>query len=225
MCLFSPFPVSIIASLSYGCTMDLFNAHFLAGNPPAADFSECWQSGYNLLVENGGNYGPEMTWTESHSVSRLATSLAELQPLTWIFSPLKDFIMIGTRWEERETSGNICDQTQRMVKMGSCNTVNLCSHTFRHFSLQAKHSGSAAQRFSSDVQTHNSHKHSLFLSADAGTAEILLWRRPKGSRLSSTWWLWLQDMGHVINDVWGSTNQKEYAAALHQGWPHYGFTN
>lgn len=125
-----------------------------------------------------------MTWTESHSVSQSPEHLRlSLQPLTWIFSPLKDFIMIGTRWEERETSGNICDQTQRMVKMGLCNTVNLCSHTFRHFSLQAKHSGSAAQRFSSDVQTHSSHKHSLFLSADAGTAETLLWRQPKRKQI------------------------------------------
>lgn len=50
--------------------MDLFNAPFLAGNLPAADFSERWQSGYNLLAENGQNYGPEMSWSESNGMSR-----------------------------------------------------------------------------------------------------------------------------------------------------------
>lgn len=50
--------------------MDLFNAHFLAGNLSAADFSERWQSGYKLLAENVGNYAPEMAWSESRGVSR-----------------------------------------------------------------------------------------------------------------------------------------------------------
>lgn len=76
--------------------------------------------------------------------------------------------MIGRRWEKREISGNICDKTQRLVKMGLGNTVNLCSHTFRHFSWPAKLCGAATQGLTSDVCPAVVLKYSLFLSADGG---------------------------------------------------------
>lgn len=115
-----------------------------------------------------------------------------------------------------EISGNICDKTQRMAKMRLWNTVNLCSHTGRRLSLWTKHFGC----FMTDAET----------LADLSTATKTGFPSQKQSprQQEGSSFLLPDDYGstgHVMHNVWGSTNQKEGAAALHQGWPHYGFTN
>lgn len=95
-----------------------------------------------------------LKWLELKATACLSvpwTSPAGLKSLSWNSSPLKDSITIGPRWEKGEISGNICDKTQQMVKMGFCNSVNLCSRAGRHFSLQPKHIGYTAEGFSSNV--------------------------------------------------------------------------
>lgn len=70
--------------------------------------------------------------------------------------------------------------------MGFCNSVNLCSHAVRHFSLQPKHIGYTAEGFSSNVWTAAfltpAKSMVFFLPAAVVTDKIVLLRQLKGSR-------------------------------------------
>ena len=229
---------SVSPGQSSGSVIDLFNAHFIAGNPPPRIFHRADRVVMgNLLAEKGENYHSEMIQGRSGSVSLSPYNLSGWAEIVdWISSPLKDFIMIGARNKKEGQVGIFV--TKHKVRWLATGPVTLglysqwllilCSHTYRHFLLQPGLTQRGIKVWHYSVCLLYFIGRMSSCAVNAALKEVFFFSASDSARsFDHGYNLMITAVSRRSRDKRseGSSNQKGYSAVLGRGWPHYGFAH